>query len=124
MPTGQRSRPWLFVTTAGFLVIVGVLVTIALVIVDKPRFGWLVGGPFLETVTIAIVTGAAAMGIGAWKSGARSGWRRPMLLAWAVVAAASPAFGPYLFLLPWAALALSSPAAIFALHRLWRDGSS
>jgi hypothetical protein len=122
MPEAQlrgTRRAWLLCATGGFAVVAAVLLTTVAVIVDKPRFGWLVGKRFLETIVIALVLGAIAMAIGVWNANTPSDWRRWTLLTWAGIAAVSPAFG-LMFVLPWSALALSAPAAIVAMYTLWR----
>ena len=106
-------------TLVGFLAVVAVLLVSALVIVDKPHFGWLVGPAFLPAVTITIVAGGILMFIGVRKSVPRGGWRRPLLLIWAVIAAVSPAFG-LMFMLPWSVLALALP---FVIAAQWRRGN-
>lgn len=114
-------RKWLYVAMAGCALVVLTLIVVALVIVDKPRFGGLVGHSFLQVITSGIFAGAGLLLVGTWNLPRRRSWRSLVLFAWAIVALTSPLFG-LLFLLPWGVLALTLPLVIFIFVTLFRGG--
>jgi hypothetical protein len=118
----MRARLWLTLTTAGCAMIVLAMIAVALVILDKPHFGWLVGTLFLQVVTSGVLTGSLLFLIGAWKLPNPGRWRRAVLLVWGLIALTSPAFG-FLFLLPWSFLVLSLPLVITILIGRYRDAA-
>jgi hypothetical protein len=118
--TAVRPRPvWLIITTIGVSLIVLAMLVVALVIFDKPHFGWLVGWTFLPIITSGVIAGSIVLVIGAWNLPERKSWRGILLLVWALVALTSPAFG-IMFLLPWSLLALSLPFVVAILIALFR----
>lgn len=115
----KESRFSIWAVTIGFALVVIAMIVVALVIFDKPHFGFLVNGMFLPIMTSGVIVGGLVILAGWWKLARRNSWRGHALLLWALVAVTSPLFG-YLFLAPWAALALTMPllvAAIVQLHR-------
>lgn len=114
-----RRRKWLITASIGCAMVVLALVTVGLVLADKPHFGWLVGSWFLQVITSGVLAGALVVMIAAWNLPERKRWQGLTLLAWGLVALVSPAFG-FLFLLPWGVLALSLPVVIAALIILFK----
>jgi hypothetical protein len=105
---------WLVLTAAGCAFITAAMLVTALVVLDKPHFGWLVGTFFLEIITSGVMVGSVMLLAGAWNLPQRTQWRGIVLLAWGLVALTSPAFG-MLFLLPWGLLALTLPVVVAIL---------
>ena len=114
-----ERRTWLFVAITGCAMVVLALVVVALVVADKPHFGWLVGTWFLQVITSGVMVGALVLLIAAWMLPIRKTWRGYVLMAWALVALTSPAFG-LLFLLPWGVLVLMLPLVIAIFIHLFR----
>lgn len=114
-----RRRQWLITASIGCGMVILALVTVGLVLADKPHFGWLVGTLFLQVITCGVLAGALVVLIAAWNLPERKRWQGLTLLAWGLVALVSPAFG-FLFLLPWSILALSLPVVIAALIILFK----
>jgi len=112
-------RGWLILTTIGCALIVIALAVTVLVLVDKPRFGWLVGSAFLPIIASGVLFGGLAVLIGAWNLSIRKTWRGWALLAWGLVALTSPAFG-IMFLLPWTVLVLMLPVVVSILISSFR----
>jgi hypothetical protein len=100
------------------LVVFAMAIT-ALVVVDKPRFGWLVGTMFLPWITSGVMVGAVLLLVGAWNLPERKRWQGVTLLIWGLIALTSPAFG-IMFLLPWGFLVLMLPFVIAAFVSLVR----
>ena len=100
------------------LVILAMAVS-ALVILDKARFGWLVGTWFLPVISSGCFVGAAMILVGVLKLPERWTWRGIVLLVWALIALTSPAFG-FLFLLPWGVLVVTLPLVIPIFVTLFR----
>lgn len=119
----RPPRRWLVVATAGCAAVVLAMVVVALVIADKPHFGWLVGTMFLEIIASGVIAGSIVLLIGAWNLPQRNSWRGRVLLAWGLVALISPAFG-LLFLLPWGLLVLSLPLLVAIFITLFRIPSA
>lgn len=115
---GSRRR-WLMTVKIGVGLMVLAMIIVALVMVDKKHFGWMVGTWFLPIITSGILIGSIILLVGAWKLPERSTWRGRFLLLWALVALTSPAFG-YLFLFPWGILAVTLPVVIWILITLSR----
>lgn len=109
-----RRRRWLLAATIGCALVVLAMIVAALVIWDKPQFGWLVGTWFLPVITSGVFLGAAILLVAAWNLPERKTWRGIALMIWALIALTSPAFG-FLFLGPWTILALSLPLVIWIL---------
>jgi hypothetical protein len=115
--TGERR--WLWVAVTGFgLVIIGMIV-VALVLVDKPLFGGLVGTWFAEIISGGVMAGSVVMLVGTAMLPIRKSWRGYTLFFWALVAVTSPLFG-FLFLLPWSVLVLTMPVVIAIFIKLFR----
>ena len=112
-------RGWLITATIGVALATLAMVTIALVMLDKTHFGWMVGTWFLETISAGMLAGGLVLVIGAAFLPERKTWRGIVLLVWGLIAFTSPAFG-ILFLFPWAVLALSLPLIIAILMRFFR----
>jgi hypothetical protein len=91
----------------------------ALVLFDKPHFGWLVDTWFLPVITSGCIVGAVLMLIGVLKLPERWTWRGIVLLVWALIALTSPIFG-FLFLAPWSVLVLMLPLVIPLFVTLFR----
>jgi hypothetical protein len=96
-----------------------VMIVVAVVLIDKPHFGSLVGRNFLAFIISGIFVGALVLLVAAWNLQERRTWRGIVLIVWALIALTSPGFG-YLFLGPWAVLALSLPLVIFILVGAYR----
>jgi MFS family permease len=109
-----RRRRWLTAAAIGCALVVLAMLVVALVIWDKPQFGWLVGTWFLPFITSGVFVGAAILLVAAWNMPERKTWRGIVLMIWAVIALTSPAFG-FLILGPWTLLALSLPVVIWIL---------
>lgn len=124
-PRPHRTWPytWLYTAAAGCALVVLTQVVVALVILDKPRFGWLVGSQFLQVITVSIFIGAALVLVAAWKLPERKTWRGIVLMVWALIALTSPLFG-ILFLLPWGVLVLMLPVVVSILITLFRAARS
>lgn len=114
------SRSWLLLAGGGLLIITGILIIVALVTVEKTRFADLTGGEFLLTIVGGLFVGALAMLVGTLKCVTGRGWRRITLIAWALLAIGSPAFG-WMIILPWLAMAISLPLVIAAYYGLWQQ---
>jgi MFS family permease len=115
-PPGRR---WLILAMAGCGLVVLAMAISALVVIDKPRFGWLVGTMFLPAITSGVMVGSILLLIGAWNLPERKRWRGVTLLMWGLIALTSPAFG-IMFLLPWGFLVLMLPFVIAAFVGLVR----
>lgn len=118
-PAPNRPRGWLLLAAAGCGFVVLALAVSFLVIIDKPRFGAMVGRGFLQIITSGVLIGAVLLLVGAWNLPERKSWRGVTLLVWGLIALTSPAFG-FLFLLPWALLAVTLPLVIAILVRQFR----
>jgi hypothetical protein len=112
--TPPPRRGWLLLTAAGCGWIVLAMIAVALVLADKPHFGWLVGTWFLPVMTSGVLLGAILLLVGTWNLPDRRGWRSITLFVWGLVALSSPAFG-LMFLLPLGALLLSLPLIVSIL---------
>jgi MFS family permease len=112
-------RGWLIMATIGVALATSAMLTIALVMLDKTHFGWMVGTWFLEIISSGMIGGGAVLLAGAVFLPERKTWRGIVLIVWALMAITSPAFG-ILFLFPWAVLALSLPLIIAILMRFFR----
>jgi hypothetical protein len=117
--TAHPRNGWLIVATTGVSLIVLAMVAIALVMLDKPHFGWMVGTWFLEIISGGMIVGGIVLLAGAAFLPERKTWRGILLLVWGLIAVTSPAFG-LMFLLPWAVLALSLPFIVVVLRTLFR----
>ena len=115
----RPKRVWLMLTAVGCALVAVALIVVALVLVDKTHFGWLVGSLFLEVVSSGVIVGSVVLLVGAWKLPERKSWRGITLLLWGLVALTSPAFG-LLFLFPWGLLALTLPLVIAILIGMFR----
>lgn len=115
----RPGRRWLILAMAGFSLILLAMTTTALVIADKPRFGWLVGTSFLPAITSGVIVGSILLLVAAWNLPERKSWRGVTLLVWGLIALTSPAFG-IMFLLPWGFLVLMLPFVIAAFVSLVR----
>ena len=112
-------RGWLITATIGVALASLAILTIALVMLDKTHFGWMVGTWFLEIISSGMIAGGLVLLAGAAFLPERKTWRGILLLVWALVAVTSPAFG-LMFLFPWGVLALSLPLIIAILMRFFR----
>jgi len=115
----RPRRGWLIATTIGVFLSALAMLTIALVMLDKPHFGWLVGTYFLEIISAGMMVGGFILFLSVWFLPERTSWRGITLMLWGLVALTSPAFG-ILFLFPWGVLAVSLPLVIVILKRLYR----
>lgn len=98
--TAVRPRDgWLIVSTIGVLLSVLAMVTIALVMLDKPHFGRLVGTYFLWVISAGMMVGGLVLIVGALNLPERKNWRGITLILWGLVALTSPGFG-IVFLFP------------------------
>jgi hypothetical protein len=104
------------------MVVLGMIVSV-LVMIDKEHFGWLVGSWFLAIIASGCLAGGVLVLVGTLKLPERRTWRGLVLLAWALIALTSPAFG-YAFLLPWAVLVLMLPVVIPVFVQLYRANST
>jgi hypothetical protein len=120
MSVARPRRTWLTVTTIGVVMVLFALIVAALVVLDKPHFGFLVGSMFLPVMTSGVLAGSIVVLAGAWNLPRSRSWRRIVLLLWGLIALTSPAFG-LLFLAPWAVLAVMSPAVIAALASFYKE---
>jgi len=112
-------RGWLTLTAIGCGLITLAMAVVALVLADKPHFGWLVDTWFLPVITSGVLAGSILLLIGAWNLPHRGSWRNVTLLLWGLVALCSPAFG-IMFLLPWGALLVTLPLVVAILVTLFR----
>lgn len=119
----RTSRTWLYLAIAGCVLVALALAVTCLVIVDKERFGSLVGPAFLPVITGGLFVGAAMLIVGAWNLPVRRTWRGFVLFFWAAVALTSPLFG-LLFLLPWGLLVITLPLVGWILLTIPRAGVS
>jgi len=119
LAVSPRRRGWLLLTTIGCVAIFAALIAIALVTIDTPRFGGLVGPSFLPIITGGVLAGAILVLLGAWNLPERKSWRGWTLILWALVAITSPAMG-LMFLVPLGLVALLSPVVIAILIHLYR----
>ncbi|MEA2236671.1 MAG: hypothetical protein QOC81_1395 [Thermoanaerobaculia bacterium] len=117
--TTPPRNGWLIVATTGVSLIVVAMLAIALVMLDKPHFGWMVGTWFLEIISGGMMVGGLVLLVGAAFLPERKTWRGILLLVWGLIAVTSPAFG-LMFLLPWGVLALTLPFVVVALRTLFR----
>ncbi len=118
-----RRRVWLNLATTGVVLVVIAMAVSALVVVDKPDFGWLVGSAFLPVITSGVIIGSILLLVSAWKLPQRKTWRGIALILWGLIALTSPAFG-IMFLFPWGVLALTLPVIIVALVGLRRSAAA
>lgn len=112
-------RGWLITATIGVALVTLAMLTIALVMLDKTHFGWMVGTWFLEIISSGMIAGGLVLLVGAALLPERKTWRGILLLLWGFIAVTSPAFG-LMFLFPWGVLALSLPLIIAILMRFFR----
>src|SRR5438477_6832536 len=110
-----NTRRWLTLAWIGCALVMLPMAIIALEIIDKPHFGRLVGPMFLPVITISIILGGLLMLIAGFKLPDRKNWRGYVLMAWGIVAAASPAAGAFLIFFPWGILVLSLPLVVWIL---------
>ncbi|MEA2165135.1 MAG: hypothetical protein QOK37_3262 [Thermoanaerobaculia bacterium] len=115
----RPQRGWLIVTTIGVALAFLAMLTIALVMVDKTHFGWMVGTWFLEIISAGMLVGGFITLAGAAFLPERKTWRGILVLVWGLIAVTSPAFG-LMFLVPWGVLALSLPLIVAILMRFFR----
>lgn len=116
----RPRRTWLIITTIGCALVVFAMVVVALVLLDKEHFGWLVGSTFLAVITSGVIVGGLVVMVGAWNLPQRKSWRGITLILWGLIAITSPAFG-IMFLLPWGALVALLPVVIAVLSTLFRE---
>jgi hypothetical protein len=120
MTVVRPRRAWLTVTTIGVAMVILALIVAALVVLDKERFGFLVGSMFLPVMTSGVLVGSLVVLAGAWNLPRHRGWHRIVLLVWGLIAITSPLFG-ILFIAPWTVLVVLSPAVIGALVILYKE---
>ena len=113
------QRRWVLLAAIGCSLVALAMCVVALVVLDKPHFGWLVGTWFLVAITSGVMIGALALLVSALMLPERRTWRGWTLITWAAIALVSPAFG-YMFLLPWSLLLATSPLIIVILVTLFR----
>ncbi|HEX7807523.1 MAG TPA: hypothetical protein VF608_02320 [Thermoanaerobaculia bacterium] len=114
-----NRRRWLWVATIGCALVCMTMIVVALVLIDKPHFGFLVNQYFTPIVGCGVFVGGAMVLIAAFMLPERKTWRGITLIVWSLIALTSPAFG-FLFLLPWGVLVAALPLVIMILTRLWR----
>ena len=114
-----RRRGWLILAACGVGFMTLAMIVVALVIADKPHFGWLVGSMFVQVITSGVILGGLMVLVAAIMLPERKTWRGIVLILWALIAVTSPLFG-FLFLLPWSVLAVMLPLVIVILVRLFR----
>jgi Ca2+/Na+ antiporter len=117
--SNSTRHRWLWLAAIGCALVVLAMITSALVIWDKPHFGWMVGTAFLGIITSGCLVGGLLVLVGTLKLPERWTWRGIVLLVWALIALTSPAFG-FLFLLPWGVLALMLPLIVPIFVTLFR----
>jgi hypothetical protein len=115
----RTRRGWLIAAAIGVSLASLAMLVVALVMLDKAHFGWMVGTWFLEFISAGMLVGGFVVLIGAAFLPERKTWRGILLLVWGLIALTSPAFG-LMFLLPWGVLALSLPLVIAILMRFFR----
>ncbi len=84
--TIASRRGWLIAATIGVALATLAMLTIALVMLDKTHFGWMVGTYFLEIISSGMIAGGLVLVIGAAFLPERKTWRGIVLLVWALVA--------------------------------------
>jgi hypothetical protein len=107
-------KKWVLLAAIGCALVTLTLIVTALVLFDKPHFGFLVGTWFLWVVSGGVFVGGLLVLIAAFMAPNRWSWRPVTLMIWALIALTSPAFG-FLFLGPWSVLALMLPLVIVIL---------
>ena len=98
----------------GVVLVVVAMIVVALVLVDKEHFGWMVGSTFLMVISSGVIAGGIVLLVAALKLPQRWRWQGITLIVWALIALTSPVFG-FMFLLPWSVLVLTLPAVVAAL---------
>ena len=111
-------RGWLIAATIGVAMAVLTLLVLALTMLDKQHFGFLVGTWFLEIISAGMMVGGLILFISACLLPERKTWRGITLILWGLVAFTSPAFG-IMFLFPWALLTLTLPLVVVILRGLF-----
>lgn len=115
----RPRRGWLIAAAIGCILVVIALVVVALVLIDKPHFGWLVGSMFLPVITSGVLVGSIILFVSILFLPERKSWRGVTLIAWALIALTSPLLG-LMFLLPFGVLAISLPLVIAIFMHLFR----
>ena len=110
------QKKWVLLAAIGCALVTLTLVVTALVLFDKPHFGFLVGTWYLPAVSAGVFVGGVLVLIAAFNFPNRWTWRPITLMVWALIALTSPVFG-FLFLAPWSVLALMLPLVIVILSR-------
>ena len=122
VPAASAVRPTraaFMLTAVGVMLVMIPMAVVALIMIDKPHFGGLVGTWFLPIITSGVIVGSLVVLVGTWLLHAR-GWRQIVLFAWALVALTSPLFG-IMFLLPWGLLVVTLPLIVMILTALRRE---
>jgi hypothetical protein len=114
----KAKRTWLKVGVVGFVMVLLTLLTVALVILDKPHFGRLVNWAFLPVITSGVIVGGLILFVAALMQPERKSWRGITLIVWSLIAVTSPLFG-IMFLFPWGLLAASTPMIIWIFRTLF-----
>ena len=112
-------RLWVNLCAIGCALVIIAMIFVALVMLDKKHFGWMVGSSFLMIITSGVLVGSLLVLISAWMLPHRTNWRNILLMVWALIGLTSPLFG-FLFLLPWGLLAAMLPIVIVALVSLYQ----
>lgn len=112
-------RLWVNLCVIGCALVIIAMIVVALVMMDKKHFGWMVGTWFLPVITSGVLAGSLLVLISAWMLPHRKHWRNILLMVWALIGLTSPLFG-FLFLLPWGLLAAMLPFVIAALVSLYQ----
>ncbi len=112
-------RGWLVAATIGVAMAILTLLVLALTMLDKSHFGFLIGTWFLEIISAGMMVGGLILLISACLLPERKTWRGITLILWGLVAFTSPGFG-IMFLFPWALLALTLPLVIVILLGFFR----
>lgn len=109
-------RGWVNAAIAGVVMVVLPMLLSALVVWDKPHFGWLVTWMFLPAVSIGVILGGLLLIVAGFMLPIRKTWRGITLIVWGLIAVTSPGFG-IMILLPWCVLVVTLPLVIAILVR-------
>lgn len=112
-------RGWLNAATIGVALSALAMLAIALTMLDKSHFGWMIGTYFLEIISAGMMVGGLILIVGALMLPERKTWRGITLILWGLIALTSPGFG-WVFLFPWLVLALTLPLVIVILRGFFR----
>ena len=109
-------RAWVNAAIAGVVLVVVPMILAALVVWDKPHFGWMVTWMFLPATSIGVILGGLLLIVAGFMLPIRKTWRGIALIVWGLIAVTSPGFG-IMILLPWGVLVVTLPLVIAILVR-------